>query len=70
MQFTAVFRAVSRAKVRREDPPLVVQNFPSQVGPLFISFRTRYYSEEFGVALPREFWVDAQGGSTLSRGRR
>lgn len=61
MQFIAVLRAISRAKVRREDPPLVVQNFPSQVGPLVISFRTRYDSEEFGVALPRELWVEAQG---------
>jgi len=61
MQFIAVLRALSRAKVRREDPPLVVQNFPSQVGPLVISFRTRYDSEEFGVALPRELWVEAQG---------
>jgi hypothetical protein len=61
MQFTAVLRALSRAKVRREDPPLVVQNFPSQVGPLVISFRTRYDSEEFGVALPRELWVEAKG---------
>jgi hypothetical protein len=61
MRFTAVLRAPSRAKVRREDPPLIVQNFPSVIGPLTITFRTRYDAEEFGAAIPRELWVEAQG---------
>lgn len=69
MRFTAVLRASSRAKVRRSDPPLILQNFPSPVGPLTIVIRTRYDEKEFGIAVPRELWVEAQGeGSSLEDG--
>ncbi len=69
MRFTAVLRASSRAKVRRTDPPLILQNFPSPVGPLTIVIRTRYDEKEFGIAVPRELWVEAQGdGPSLEDG--
>jgi hypothetical protein len=61
MHFTAVLRATSRAKVRRSDPPLILQNFPSTVGPVTIVIRTRYDEKEFGIAVPRELWVEAKG---------
>jgi hypothetical protein len=54
MRFTAVLRAGSRGKVRRTDPPLILQNFPSPVGPITIVIRTRYDEKEFGIAVPRE----------------
>lgn len=56
-----MFRASSRAKVRRTDPPLILQNFPSPVGAVTIVIRTRYDEREFGIAVPRELWVDARG---------
>jgi hypothetical protein len=61
MRFTAVLRARSRAKVRREDPPLVLQRIPTETGPITLVVRTRYDQEEFDVAVPRELWVEAQG---------
>lgn len=69
MRFTAVLRANSRAKVRRTDPPLILQNFPSPVGSLTIVIRTRHDEKEFGIAVPRELWVEARGdGPSLEDG--
>lgn len=61
MEFTAVLRAASRAKVRRGDPPLVLLSFPTALGPLDLIFRTRYDEREFEVAIPRELWIEARG---------
>lgn len=61
MEFTAVLRAVSRPKVRKEDPPLVLLNYPTPVGPVTLVIRTRYDECEFGIAVPRELWIEAQG---------
>lgn len=61
MRFTAVLRAVSRPKVRRDDPPLVLLDSPTPIGPITLAFRTRYDEREFGIAVPRELWIEARG---------
>jgi hypothetical protein len=69
MEFVAVLRARSRAKVRREDPNLVVMGLPSPIGPLTIVVRTRYDEAEFGIPVPRELWVEVRGeADTLDQG--
>jgi hypothetical protein len=64
VRFTAVLRAAARAKVRYDDPPLILASYPTPVGPVTLTFRTRYDQEEFGIPVPRELWVEATGEAT------
>lgn len=69
VRFTAVLRAAARAKVRNDDPPLILANYPTPIGPVTLTVRTRYDHEEFGIPVPRELWVEGIGeASTLEDG--
>jgi hypothetical protein len=59
--YIVVLRASSAAKFHPEQPSLKAQAFPTPVGPVDMTFQTRYADEGFNVTIPRELWVDARG---------
>ena len=64
-RFVVVLRAESAARFRRGDPPLQITS-ASKVGPVQLTFRTRYVDEGLEDPVPREMWIDARGEAACS----
>jgi hypothetical protein len=62
--YVVVVEAESSAHFRDEPIPLQVNHFPTAVGPVTITFRTRYSEEGLESPVPREMWIDVRGVST------
>ncbi len=59
--FVVVLRATSAARFL-EDDQLVVPQIAEPNGLVDVIFRTRYANEGFESEVPRELWIEVQGG--------
>jgi hypothetical protein len=48
------------------DPPLVISDFPTSVGPVTITYRTAFFDEGLESTVPREMWIEAAGGESTT----
>ena len=65
-QVVVVMSARSDALWRDTDPPLVIADFPTSVGPVTITYRTAFFDEGFESTVPREMWIEAAGGESTT----
>jgi hypothetical protein len=65
-QVVVVMSARADALWRDTDPPLVISDFPTSVGPVTISYRTAFFDEGFESTVPREMWIEAAGGESTT----
>lgn len=61
--FVVVLGAESDARWREDDPPFVVSNFATSLGPVTITYRTRFGSEGYDATVPREMWIEVAGSA-------
>src|ERR671935_2451102 len=60
-RYVVVLGAESDARCRDVTVPMALRGVGSAVGPVDLIFRTRYASEGYEAAVPREMWIDARG---------
>ncbi len=63
-QFVVVTRALSGARIREGEQLQV--SAQSAVGPVVITYRTRYADEGFESPIPRELWAEVRGEADCS----
>jgi len=64
--FVVVLAAESAARFREDEPPMIVQDFPTSVGTVTLTFRTRFADEGHEAKVPREMWIDVRGEATCT----
>jgi hypothetical protein len=65
-QVVVVMSARADALWNDTDPPLVISDFPTSVGPVTITYRTAFFEEGFESTVPREMWIEAAGGESTT----
>ena len=65
-QVVVVMSARADALWRDTDPPLVIRDVPTSVGPVTITYRTAFFDEGFESTVPREMWIEAAGGESTT----
>src|SRR4051812_5165512 len=46
-----------------EDPPMQMLQVPTPLGPIDVTFRTRFEDEGYESPVPREMWIDVRGSA-------
>lgn len=64
--FVVVLGGESAARFQEEDDPMVIREFPTPVGKVTLTFRTRFSDEGHEANVPRELWIDVRGDATCS----
>src|SRR5438105_957621 len=59
--FVVLLGAVADTWFIPEDPPMKMLQVPTSVGPVDVTFRTRFADEGYESPVPREMWIDARG---------
>jgi hypothetical protein len=62
--YVVVLAAESAARFQEEEEPMVVRDFPTPVGKVTLTFRTRFSDEGHEANVPREMWIDVRGEAT------
>src|SRR5438094_4016378 len=58
--YVVALRAPSAARFENNGH-LQILKFPTPLGPVDLTYRTRHSQEGFSVPIPRELWIDVQG---------
>jgi hypothetical protein len=61
--FIIVYQAASSATFAPNQPPIMLQNWPSAVGPVTLTFETEHRAVGPDVAVPGPIQVEARGGA-------
>ncbi len=61
--YVVVLGADADARFIPDDPPPQLLQVPTPVGPVDVTFRTRFADEGYESPVPREMWIDVRGAA-------